>query len=170
MAQPDTTNNYGDGLRIGHVNIYHLFNKIHDLSLLLNQPSYFHVLGVSETRLNNTKSDSSVTISNYTVLRRDAETHGQTGLAAYIHNSISHLVRRRQDLESKTVECMWLEAKFSKPLIICFLYRNPSSTYMWYDEFVNMMDNAAAVKKNLFLSLVTLILIYSNHILHGNPL
>jgi hypothetical protein len=139
------------GLIVGHVNIYHLFNKLHDVSLLLNQSTNFHILGISETRLDHTKSDSSIHISNYTVLRRDAKEQGQTGIATYIHDSVINLIRRRQDLEPKTVECMWLEAKLNKPVLICILYRNPSSTYDWCDRFVEMMDKANTSNKSIII-------------------
>jgi exonuclease III len=139
------------GLCIGHVNIYHLFNKLHNVCLLLNQSPKFHVFGISETRLNHTKSDSSIHISNYTVLRRDAEEPGHTGIATYIHDSVVNLIQRRQDLEPKTLECMWLEAKLTKPVFICVLYRNPCFTNAWCDEFVEMMDKVNTNNKPIII-------------------
>lgn len=39
-------------IRIGHVNIYHLYNKLIDINMLLNEQPFMHLLGISESRLN----------------------------------------------------------------------------------------------------------------------
>ena len=41
------------GLRIGHVNVYHLYDKVQDVCMLLTKSPYIHLLGLSETRLNS---------------------------------------------------------------------------------------------------------------------
>ena len=56
---------------------------------------------------------------------------------------------RRQDLESDLVECIWLELKTSTNapnILLLFLYRNPSDSYEWFDNFVQMIDNIHTVK------------------------
>ena len=53
------------------------------------------------------------------------------------------MTNRRYDLETKEVECIWVELKPSAttpPLLIGILYRNPRSTYEWHDHFLKMMD------------------------------
>ena len=45
------------GLRIGHVNVYHLYNKLQDVCMLLTKSPYIHLLGLSETRLNSSVGD-----------------------------------------------------------------------------------------------------------------
>jgi len=52
-------------------------------------------------------------------------------------------------LESDCVECIWLELKPNAnalSLFVCFLYRNPSVCYEWFDDFVQMIDNLRAAK------------------------
>ena len=42
------------------------------------------------------------------------------------------------------MECMWIQHKRSikdTPLLICFLYRNCSCNYSWFDDFFAMMTN-----------------------------
>ena len=102
-----------DGLRIGHVNVYHLYNKVQDVCMLLTKSPYIHLLGLSETRLNSSVGDESLSIPNYTLLRRDGAHRGQTGMGLYVHHSIVHTTKRRADLESERVECMWVETKHS---------------------------------------------------------
>ena len=57
--------------------------------------------------------DESLLIPNYTIFRRDAAHRGQTGMGLYVHKSIAHSTKRRADLESERVECMWVEIKHS---------------------------------------------------------
>lgn len=134
-------------LRVAHINVYHLVPKLTDVSVYVNGPSPIHILGVTETRLKPHHSDTTISIPNYSVFRRDADSHvtGQTGIAVYTHNSISNFVRRRPDLETKQVECIWLELKspLAPSLLICILYRNGrTSTLAWYDDFYEMCDKA----------------------------
>ena len=131
-----------DGLHIGHANVFHLCNKILDISSLLNASPQLHLLGLTETRL-NLQSSSLVSIPNYHFMRKDAKQSGHTGMGIYVHCDITKFITRRSDLESEEVECMWLQFKRSEKdslLLICFLYRNPASLYSWYDDFVQMMD------------------------------
>ena len=93
------------GLCIGHLNVYHLQNKVADVSVLINKQSP-HILGISETRIAADKidgcdkiSDDFLAIQNYSIFRRDHSQHGHNGLAAYVHNSILKYTKRRFDLE-----------------------------------------------------------------------
>ena len=133
-------------LHVGHLNICHLRNKVLELGLFLTQSSPYHIFGVSESWLNDSVSDDAVSISGYSVFRRDAKLPGQTGLTVYVHHTVLPFTRRRYDLDSNDVECMWFEIKDhqkSPPVLVSFVYRNPASTFIWYDHFLHMLDNAS---------------------------
>ena len=104
-------------LRVGHQNVYHLHNKVLDLSVFLNQsaPSY-NLFGVTESRLDFRISDQEVNIPDYRIQRKDSTAVGQTGIAVYIHDSIADITHRRHDLESDCVECIWLELTLQKKI------------------------------------------------------
>lgn len=142
-----------NGTRIGHLNVYHLFNKLPDVCLLLNEPPNIHLLGLSETRLDSRITNEMLSIPNYQIIRRDATHRGETGLALYIHNSLFQYTKRRTDLESPMVECIWVEIKYSMspPLLLGYAYRNPASTYNWFDDFVHMMDIVNSSNRNILL-------------------
>ena len=54
------------GLRVGHLNIYHLLNKVPGISSFLNnEHPCMHLLGLSETRLDYRMSDESIEIPQY---------------------------------------------------------------------------------------------------------
>ncbi|WP_419623937.1 endonuclease/exonuclease/phosphatase family protein, partial [Thiolapillus sp.] len=138
---------------MGHVNVYHLFNKVQDVCMLLTKSPYIHLLGLSETRLNSCVGDESLLIPNYTIFRRDAAHRGQTGMGLYVHKSIAHSTKRRADLESERVECMWVEVKHSSSnaTLVGYVYRNPAATYAWFDDFVDMMDKVNECNSNIVL-------------------
>ena len=140
-------------LRIGHVNAYHLAGKLSDICLYISKPTPFHIFGVSETRLSPTIPDSAIAINNYCVVRRDPSVPGQTGIAVYLHQSLSGVARRRTDLETDEVECVWIELKGPQTpsVLVCFLYRNPRETFDWYDNFLHMCDKVCFRKTSVLL-------------------
>ena len=117
-------------LSVGHLNIYHLANKVTDVNVFVHQSDILHILGVSESRLTSYASDEVVSVPNYSVLRRYADEPGHTGIAVYVHNSIRDFTHRRYDLESTYVESIWLQVKTGRGphFLIAFIYRSPSST------------------------------------------
>ena len=65
------------GLRVGHLNVYHLLNKVPDISSFLNNDHpCIQLLGLSETRLDYRMSDKSIAIPQYVTFRRDAIKQG----------------------------------------------------------------------------------------------
>ena len=104
------------GLRVGHLNVYHLFNKVPDISSFLNnEHPCIHLLGLSETRLDYRMSNESIAIPQYLPFRRDAIKQGETGLAIYIHPSIQSITTRRADLESQSVDSSGLKLAIHRP-------------------------------------------------------
>ena len=146
-VNPKCTND----LRLGHINIYHLVNKTHDVALLLNNNQFLHLFGVTETRLKHYHANETVSIPNYNFIRRDIACSGHTGIGVYVHDSITHHVKRRSNLEPPEIECIWLEVRLHStcPYLVCFLYRNPTESQEWSDNFVKMMDMANVLNLNM---------------------
>ena len=86
-----------DGLRIGHLNINHLINKMPDASHIVhNSKPYgrgFHIFCFSESRLNNHMDDKDIAIEGFHVIRKDPQIQRETGLVVYVHEtmSVTHL-------------------------------------------------------------------------------
>ena len=85
-------------LSVGHLNIYHLANKVTDVNVFVHQSDILHIFGVSQSRLTFYVSDEVVSIPNYSILRRDADEPGHAGIAVCAHNSIQDFTHRRYDL------------------------------------------------------------------------
>ena len=95
-------------LSVGHLNIYHVTNKVNNANVFLSQSNFLHIFGVSETRLTSHVSDDMLGISKNSILRRDANATGPTGMAVYVHGTIRDFTSRRFDLEYLHVESVWL--------------------------------------------------------------
>ena len=127
---------------IGHLNVYHLYNKCTEVSLLTQKLAHVHLFGISESRLDARIIDNLISINDYTVLRRDSGYPLHTGLALYVHKSIENSFRRRLDLEIEAIECIWVEINDSKtkPLLAGYVYRNFTSSQGWPEDFISVMD------------------------------
>jgi exonuclease III len=86
------------------------------------------VLGIIETWLNTTYSDSSVAIDSYNLERRDRSTGRGGGVAVYLHDSVSY--NRRHDLEKDQLEDLWVEIKCpcSIGILLGTVYRHLDNT------------------------------------------
>ena len=65
-----------------------------------------HVLGITETLLNNSRTDPEIAIHGYNLERRNmTEGHGG-GVAVYVHESV--IYTRCPDLQSDAVEALFM--------------------------------------------------------------
>ena len=95
-----------------------------------------------------------LTFQNIVFREKDSIAIGTDWYWQYTYTTLLlDITHRRQDLESDLVECIWLELKPSTnasniflKYICLFLYRNPSASYEWFDNFVQMIDTIHTVK------------------------
>jgi hypothetical protein len=64
------------GLKIAHINICSLRNKVHEIDNLLTSEN-INILGISETHLDNSFDDAVVTIHGYRICRKDRNANGE---------------------------------------------------------------------------------------------
>ena len=78
------------GLKIGEWNVQSLYNKTEQIRHMLDaEGNHIHILGVTETWLNNSRTDSEIAIYGYNLERCDrTECHGG-GVALYVHESVT---------------------------------------------------------------------------------
>ena len=141
-----------DGLRLGHMNINHAFNKLADIQLILeNSGNFFHVFCFSESHIPEEVLDADIHIPGYKPLRRHPEAILETGLLLYYNPALT--LNRKTSLEQFHVESLWVEIKIkhSAPFLIGFIYRNPAERIDWLDRFSSMMDAAMLENKDIFL-------------------
>ena len=103
------------GFKIAFLNIASLPKHIDELRLNM-QHQYLDILVLNETRLDETISNSEISIDKYTLVRNDRTRHGG-GVAMYIRNSINFNLRN--DLHDEALEFLCVE--ISKPKVKPFL-------------------------------------------------
>ena len=157
LEQPDLLNNEHEhslsfniankGINIGHLNIQGIcgdkLSKFSELKVLLTSPanSNLHIFGLSETNLKDHKSTDVFKINGFqTPFRKDNYSNGGGGLIVYVRNGIN--ARRREDLETNSISCLWLEIspQNSKSFLVGNIYRPPYSKVEYNDRFEDFMD------------------------------
>ena len=120
-------------LRVGHLNVYHLYNKVPDVCNFLQSQSFseYHLLGITESRLDFRITDHSISIPDYHITRRDRQLPGQTGIAVSVHQSVQAITHRRR--LGKLQNSMYLariEAASTWAIAVCVLsLEKPSRGY-----------------------------------------
>ena len=138
-----------EGLKVCHININHIINKIDEISHILFSNN-LDIFGVSESRLNVNNNDDEIQIPGYFAERRDSSFINHTGLCIYIKCDIRYT--RRKDLESDEVESLWIELQLpGRSVFIGFIYRNPRDMIVWEDQFCDMLDNIVSLNKEYLL-------------------
>ena len=138
------------GLKIAHLNIHYLYPKLDEIKLLISRQK-FDILCLCETFLNNSFSDTELSIEHYDIFRLDRECHGG-GLLIYVRDNLT--CKPRLDLQSKPIESIWLEIHQpnSKGVLLCYCYRPPSSRAEWLEYFTTQLEKSLAEEKeNLIL-------------------
>ena len=98
------------------------------IKILIGESRHIHVLGITETKLDNNILDSEITIDGYTVIRRDRISGLGGGVCMFIRDDLNW--DRRYDLECDEIEAIWIEMsiKHSKSILINVTYKPPESS------------------------------------------
>ena len=130
------------GLHFIHINARSLLPKISEIKLIAAN-SKAAVIGISETWLDESVSDSEVEIENYTIYRKDRNRNGG-GVCAYVRSDFAY--NKRQDLQKEGLEAVWLELILpkTKPILICIGYRPPKQS-----NFFELLENSLLEYDNL---------------------
>ena len=132
------------GMNMGHLNIQGICGeKLSKLLVLLSSPknNNVHVFGISETKLKGHKSTNVFKINGFQKpFRKDNCSNGGGGLIVYVRNNIN--ARRREDLETHDIPCLWLEITptNSKSFLAGNIYRPPTATVEFNDRFEDFID------------------------------
>ena len=141
------------GFRIGHLNVQGLGNKFDEIKLLLNSNhTQIQILGLSETKLNNIHPSTFFEVNCYQKpFRRDRQENNGGGLLIYVKNEVN--CKRREDLESEQLECIWLEVNpvKSKSFLVGHVYRPPNSGIAWNELFEECLENVLQEEKEMYI-------------------
>ena len=146
------------GLNFGHLNIQGICGKnmckFAEIKAVLTSPenSSLHIFGISETKLKSHKLSSCFNVDGFQEpFRKDNGSNGGGGIIIYVRNGIN--AKRRLDLETNSIECIWLEITVgkSKPFLVENMYRPPNSKVDFVDRFESFIDNVSSEGKEIIL-------------------
>lgn len=135
------------GLKLAHINICSLRNKVIEITEILS--CGIHLLALSETHLDDTFNDGAVAIQGYSLYRRDRNAYGG-GVAVYIQNQIPAKVR--YDLMPADIEVLWVQINLPhlKPLLVGCCYRPPSAKLDYLDKLCVMLDKVCDLDNEVY--------------------
>ena len=117
-----------------HININSVLSKIDELRILA-QRSKAAVIGVTESKLDETVSNGEININGYNAVRSDRNRHGG-GVLCYIRDDLSFSMRSgfSEDIENVVFDLLLPN---TRPIFIGILYRPPNQI-----GFLEKFDNA----------------------------
>ena len=128
------------GLHLIHLNINSLLSKIDELRAIAKK-SRATVIGITESKLDETVLDGEINIDGYELIRSDRNRHGG-GVACYIINDVSFNVRGNFSNEIENIFFDMLLPK-TKPILIGILNRPPDQS-----KFLDKLSTAISETKN----------------------
>ena len=136
-------------MKIAHSNINSIRNKIDDITVELTD---YDIICISETKLNASIPSSNLMINSYHIpIRKDRDYNNGGGLIVYIKNNI--FFKRRDDLESNSIENIWVEIQSTKNKYLLGLFnRPPDSKSDYWNEFENVIEKASEENLDIIIT------------------
>ena len=122
------------GLHFIHININSILSKIEELKLIASKTKAA-IIGISESKLDETVLNGEIQISGYNLVRSDRNRHGG-GVLCYIRNDLCFNQRENFSTEFENIFIDILLPK-TKPILIGILYRPPDQS-----GFLDKLSNA----------------------------
>jgi hypothetical protein len=123
------------GLHFLHLNARSLLPKLEEIKILAMNTNAA-VMGITETWLDSSVTDTEIGIPNYLVTRRDRNREGG-GVCLYIRSDLAH--NPRSDISDPKLESIWCEILLpkTKPILVGACYRPPKQT-----DFFDILESA----------------------------
>ena len=135
-------------LRIAHINIRSLRNKLDEIELLL-KVCRFDVLSITESHLERKISNHQLNIPNYKIIRKDGDYGPGGGCIVYVSNHIC--CSRLKSIETREVEAIWLKLTTnSTSTILGTVYRPPSDSN-FYNIFHTVLEKVWSKFRNVLI-------------------
>ena len=135
------------GLHFVHLNINSLPSKIEELRQIAKNNNSA-VTGLSETNLDKTIFDSEVSITNYSLLRKDQNRKGE-GVACYIRSNICFKSQNYLSDEIENISSYLLLPK-TKPISIAIVYKPPTDN-CFLDYLSQGINDFNLMENDLFI-------------------
>ena len=127
-------------IKLAHTNINSIRNKLDDIAAELSD---YYIIGISETKFNNSILFSTLMLNSYNIpIRKDREINNGGGLIIYVKDNI--FFKRRDDLETNSIENIWIEVQsLRNKFLLGLFYGPPNATTEYWDAFEDIIEKAS---------------------------
>ena len=131
------------GLRFLFLNVNSLYSKIHEIEWFVGS-ARIDVLGLAETKIDDSISDSSISIPGFVLFRRDRSKNGG-GVALYVRSTLQPVLECiHSDLEALVVKLPKLKIHFT------VTYLPPSCTAATRNSLRKFIGNFSSLRNIVF--------------------
>ena len=125
-------------LNIAHLNVSSLLKNIDEIRHLMNN-NKIHILGLSETRLDDSVLDNEIRIDDYNIIRLDRKRTGG-GIILYVHESVQFVTHHDFAVANLELLCIEILIPKQKPFMLVYWYRPPDSSRDILDKFQSLIE------------------------------
>ena len=151
----DVTDQYHDlinltnqrGLKIGHINVNGLKQKLSEISLLLNTVK-LDLLAISETHLTSSVSNNQINIDGYNMVRSDrCDGRRGGGTLIYYHERLT-VFQMNFKID---IDCSWLDILIKNQRVLAGCMYRPPNKNNFLPLFEKFLDTITIKRKNLVI-------------------
>ena len=143
-----------------------LYNIMALSSGIIIQSVKFDCISINESMLDISISDSEIAIDNYMIFRKDRNRNGG-GVLLYISKSLKPT--KIDDTFHTEIVCVKIHIQRFN-ILICSLYRPPSSLVEYYDKMICDCENIMALGQDMIIMGDLNLNCFQNDFYHAHPL
>ena len=125
------------GMAIASLNVNGIRSHLDEVKLMMKRLG-IHILGLHETKLNNSVPKELTKVSGYQQFRLDRTCHGG-GISIYVRDSVNFKPRDDITIDGLELICIEIEPPKSKPFLVITWYRPPSDPVGSYDKLEKVL-------------------------------
>ena len=128
------------GIKLLHQNIRGLFGKRDIVQSSFTSDKSKLIITLSETHIVQTDNSDLFKMSGFKIVHKDRNCGPGGGVTFYISDDIKW--KRRTDLETEEIECIWIEIEIfkGKNFLVGCMYRPPDSSNYLYKDFNKLLN------------------------------
>ena len=143
-------NNVRGGIRLGHINMNGLRNKLVEVSILLLETK-FDVFAVTETHLTKDISNNEISIPGYSICRKDRDNGKKWGGCLVYYSDALNVLSTDFSNLCKSTESVWLDVRLhSLNILIGCVYRPPNEN-KFIANFTPVLESLSSKRKNIVI-------------------
>ena len=131
-------------ITIYSLNVYHMMRHFEELKLLPENDNT-DIIGINETKLDETIHDSDIKMPDYNIIRKDRDKFGG-GVVMYICESLNYKLRDDLDFDIESISAETKVGNF-RSFLVTSLYRPPQKPVEYFDRIEALISATDSGRK-----------------------